>query len=53
MFENPPDDVLRELLSEAETIAIVGASSDPDKPSHGIMRKLQHAGYRVIPINPK
>ena len=53
MRENPSDDVLRKLLSEAETIAIVGASSDPDKPSHGIMLKLQHAGYRVIPINPK
>jgi uncharacterized protein len=53
MFENPPDDVLRKLLNEAETIAMVGASSDPEKPSHGIMQKLQHAGYRVIPVNPK
>jgi len=53
MHSNPPDDVLRQLLSEAETIAMVGASSDPDKASHGIMLKLQHAGYRVIPVNPK
>jgi uncharacterized protein len=50
---NPSDDVLRKLLSDAATIAMVGASSDPEKPSHGIMRKLQHAGYRVIPVNPK
>lgn len=50
---NPPDQELKQLLTDATTIAIVGASSDPDKPSHGIMRKLQKAGYRVIPINPR
>src|SRR5207247_1269350 len=33
--------------------AMVGASSNPDKASHGIMQKLQRAGYRVIPVNPK
>jgi predicted CoA-binding protein len=32
---------------------MVGASSSPEKPSHGIMRRLQEAGYRVIPINPR
>jgi predicted CoA-binding protein len=50
---NPSDDRIRELLSEASTIAVVGASSNPDKASHGIMRRLQRAGYRVIPVNPK
>jgi len=49
---NPPDDVLRQLLTSASTIAMVGASSNPDRPSNGIMRKLQSAGYRVIPVNP-
>jgi predicted CoA-binding protein len=49
---NPPDDVLRQLLTDASTIAMVGASSNPDRPSNGIMRKLQSAGYRVIPVNP-
>jgi len=49
---NPPDDVLRQLLTNASTIAMVGASSNPDRPSNGIMRKLQSAGYRVIPVNP-
>ena len=39
-------------LIDAKTIAMVGASSNPDRPSHGIMRKLQSAGYRVIPVNP-
>src|SRR5215212_4871663 len=50
---NPPDPELKRLLTEATTIAIVGASSDPEKASHGIMQKLQRAGYRVIPVNPR
>jgi uncharacterized protein len=50
---NPSDDQLKQLLTDATTIAIVGASSNPDKASHGIMRKLQQAGYRVIPVNPR
>jgi predicted CoA-binding protein len=51
-FENPSDDRLRELLTEADTIAMVGASSNLERPSHGVMRKLLAAGYRVIPVNP-
>ena len=49
---NPSDPELKQLLTEATTIAIVGASSNPDKESHGIMQKLQRSGYRVIPVNP-
>ena len=50
---NPPDQQLTALLAHASTIAMVGASSNPEKPSHRIMRKLQDAGYKVIPINPR
>ena len=50
---NPSDLELKQLLSDAAVIAMVGASSNPEKTSNGIMRKLQHAGYRVIPVNPK
>jgi len=50
---NPSDQELRQLLTDATTIAIVGASSNPDKESHGIMQKLQKAGYKVIPVNPR
>jgi uncharacterized protein len=50
---NPSDQELRQLLIDARTIAMVGASSNPEKASHGIMRKLQSAGYKVIPVNPK
>src|SRR3981081_4347310 len=49
---NPSDPELKQLLTDATTIAMVGASSNPDKASHGIMQKLQSVGYRVIPVNP-
>jgi uncharacterized protein len=50
---NPSDEDLTALLTRASTIAMVGASSNPDKASHGIMQKLQRAGYKVIPVNPR
>jgi uncharacterized protein len=50
--QNPSNDTLLELLTSAKTIAMVGASSNPDRPSNGIMRKLQSVGYHVIPVNP-
>lgn len=46
------DDDIRTLLEGARTIAIVGASDRPDRPSHGVMATLQRHGYRVIPVNP-
>lgn len=52
-FANPSDDRLRTLLSEAKTIAIVGASSNLERPSYRVMQHLQQAGYRVIPVNPR
>ena len=51
--QNPSDQDLKQLLTDATTIAVVGASSNPDKASHGIMQKLQRVGYKVIPVNPR
>jgi hypothetical protein len=42
-----------EILDGAKTIAVVGLSSDPTRPSFGIGEYLQRQGYRVIPVNPK
>ncbi len=43
---------IREVLTTVSTIALVGASDDPYRPSHEVMEFLQKQGYRVIPVNP-
>ena len=45
-------DVVEKILRSAKTIAVVGLSADPARPSHGVARYLQRAGYRIIPVNP-
>jgi uncharacterized protein len=47
------DEDIRDLLANARTIAMVGASDRPDRPSNGVMKFLQGQGYRVIPVNPQ
>jgi len=41
-----------QILRDAKTIALVGASPNPSRPSHGVMRYLLHQGYRVLPVRP-
>jgi predicted CoA-binding protein len=48
---NDPEEI-RRALQEAETVAVVGCSPNPARPSHAIARYLQERGYRVIPVNP-
>ena len=43
---------LRSLLDEARVIAVVGISSKPWRPSHGVAAYLQESGYRIVPVNP-
>ena len=46
------DDPIRELLERSKVIAVVGLSSKPHRPSYGVARYMQSAGYRIIPVNP-
>ena len=47
------DEDIAELLTKARTIAVVGASDRPNRPSYGVMKFLQDRGYRIIPVNPQ
>ena len=51
---NPPDEesAITDLLASSKTIAVVGLSSKPFRPSFGVSQYLQSAGYRIIPVNP-
>jgi uncharacterized protein len=49
----PEDRELRALLGDAHTIAVVGLSSKPNRPSHGVAAYLQGRGYRIVPVNPR
>lgn len=51
-FSNPSNDRIAALLREAKTIAIVGLSADPNRPSYEVAEALRRFGYRVIPVNP-
>ncbi|MFY9559784.1 MAG: CoA-binding protein [Terriglobales bacterium] len=46
-------DPIYELLSRVKTIAVVGLSGSPLRPSHGVSAYLQLQGYRIIPVNPQ
>jgi hypothetical protein len=46
------DEQIARLLTTARTIAMVGASDRPDRPSNGVMKFLQGHGYKVFPVNP-
>ena len=51
--ENYPDSLLRQILKDTKTIAMVGSSDNWVRPSYFAMKYLQSKGYRVIPVNPK
>jgi len=46
-------DSIYELLSRTKTIAVVGLSESPMRPSHGVSAYMQAAGYKIIPVNPQ
>jgi predicted CoA-binding protein len=46
-------DYVTDILERYKTLAVVGLSSKPRRPSHGVARYMQEHGYRVIPVNPQ
>jgi predicted CoA-binding protein len=51
-FKNPSNEEIRELLSQSTTIAVVGLSPKPSRPSYGVANYLKKQNYRIIPVNP-
>ena len=51
-FANPDPEQIRALLKSVKTIAVVGFSSKPARPSHNIARQLQRLRCRIIPVRP-
>jgi predicted CoA-binding protein len=45
-------DPILEILKNYKTVAVVGLSSNPTRPSHGVAKYLKSAGYRIVPVNP-
>jgi len=52
MPHNDPD-TLRRILARDRTIAVVGLSADPWRPSHDVARAMQRRGWRIVPVNPR
>lgn len=52
MFSQPQPESIRALLASAKTIAVVGLSDNPLRPSHGVSAYMQAQGYRIVPVNP-
>jgi len=53
MVSLPQSDPIGELLKRSKTIAVVGLSSNPLRPSHGVSAYMQSQGYRIVPVNPE
>ena len=51
-FVNPGDDALRALLKSVTTIAVVGLSPQPARPSYRVAQAMQRYGYRIVPVRP-
>jgi predicted CoA-binding protein len=52
MFINPPLDEIRDILKNTKTIAVVGLSPKPKRPSHSVSKAMQGFGYQIIPVRP-
>src|SRR4029077_15721448 len=53
MASSDQSDPIAEILQRAKTVAVVGLSDSPLRPSHGVAAYLQDRGYHIIPVNPQ
>jgi hypothetical protein len=51
-FQNPSPEAIKALLQRVKTIAVVGLSPKPDRPSFGVSQAMQRFGYRIVPVRP-
>jgi uncharacterized protein len=51
-FQNPSPSEIKALLQRVKTVAVVGLSPDPDRPSYSVAMYLQGCGYRIVPVRP-
>ncbi|MDX1443215.1 MAG: CoA-binding protein [Gammaproteobacteria bacterium] len=51
-FKNPDRETIRRILTESNSVAVVGLSPKPDRDSHSVSKALQQLGYQVIPVRP-
>ncbi|OYY94925.1 MAG: CoA-binding protein [Hydrogenophilales bacterium 28-61-23] len=51
-FQNPTPAEIKSLLQRVKTIAVVGLSPKPDRPSFGVSQAMQRFGYRIVPVRP-
>jgi predicted CoA-binding protein len=51
-FENPDDEALRGLLKSVRTLAVVGLSPQPARPSYRVAQAMQRHGFRIVPVRP-
>lgn len=52
MFDNPPKSEIDAFLRRIRTVAVLGLSETPGRPSHNVAKALQKFGYRIVPVNP-
>lgn len=52
MFTNPSESEIKNILTETKTIAVVGLSPKPKRPSHSVSKAMQGFGYKIIPVRP-
>lgn len=51
-WENPTNEVIKDILEKSKTIAVVGLSNNEERTSYQISKVMQESGYKIIPVNP-